>query len=927
MTTNSTRDYSHPDFDPEDGAIFKDVIFELDSNISSSEQSTLKEQLLKYGAKCYDDEKKISSIEHPTHYITNRDKTVGTSYSVMPLWVKAAIRNGFTHDPKFYTPDPSKHFAGLVVATSGIPKRDQEAIFGATIALGGQYRENLTSDVTHLVCLAPEGDMYDEAMGPLFGKIKVLLPHWFDECFKLRRLVPEDAYLFPEPLFIQQQATSTQTSESNVSTAVSSPNKYTDDAKIQKDMEQEDMGPSRSNSTTPTINMEIDTITTSKRKDSTISDKSATDDGPAVYALPTIEALEKLVPKDRFFDGKLIYIHSDVGLTPEIRACLLQHLETAGATVANNFDDTKNHDSVIAIFKYRNSDLFLQVCNRPDIMVANLAWITNTLRRGRVESPLRSICDYPAPYGGIVGMQNLTATISGYKGDARNILFQICTMVGLPCSFNLDHNTTHLICSQRGTAKYCVGKKRNCNIVNHLWLEECYQQWEFKSVADDRYTYFPPNDILQTIVGKTPLTLDNLKPWFNKDTWPAVTPYTPIHLLHRSSSRQQNSPSYTTGLARRPRQAALDATSQLRDVYVPDMNDYQKEQRSSSNHHSPTTSITNVSTDSTGKQQRRPSESSLPSPSAKRFKVGGMKSKLASTKQTAPPPSSSPEKSISKSPSSTSTHQSPKKSSGSSSTEENQKDTDLTEDEEMEDTTSSPSLKQNPPANSPFTFVDKPAKIATTSYTLTKDEEKGIRKLGSALVDDIRKADILIVPDRILRTPKFLCAVNLGKTIVGSQWIKDSIANQEWCDPSAYQIKDTDMEAAHSFDLLHSLVSAQNANQQVGKSGHSHGDWLQGYEVCVLPSAGSAQALKEVVETAGGKLVPVPKRRSKGSSQGNTQGSFDTNQLLALADKKKDQKRKGWDDLLELGVNIYDKELIIVGALRQKISLDEFSLA
>ncbi|CAO3598380.1 unnamed protein product [Absidia cylindrospora] len=916
MTTNPSKEPFQPDFNPEDGAIFKNVIFELDSNISSSEQSTLKEQLLKYGAKCYDDEKNVSSIEHPTII-----SLIATKLLMLPILSRL-------FGPKFYTPDPSKHFSGIVVATSGIPTRDQEAIFGATLALGGQYRENLTSDVTHLVCLAPEGDMYDEAMGPLFGKIKVILPHWFDECFKLRRLVPEDAFLFPDPLFSQQQATSNQPSESNTSTAVSSPNKQTDDTKIQQDIDQEDMGLSRSSSTTSTTNMEIDTISTSttKDKDGAISDKSATDDGPKVYALPTAETLATLVPKDRFFDGKLIYIHSDVGLTPEIRKYLLQHLETAGATVTNNFGDTKNHDSVIAIFKYRNSDLFLQVCNRPDVVVANLAWITNTLRRGRVESPLRSICDYPAPYGGIVGMKNLTATISGYKGDARNILFQICTMVGLPCSFTLDHNTTHLICSQRGTAKYCVGRKRNCNIVNHLWLEECYQQWEFKSVADERYTYFPPNDILQTIVGKTPLTLDNLKPWFSKDTWPPVSPYTPIHLLHRSSSRQQDTSSHTTGLARRPRQAALDATSQLRDVYVPDMNDYQKEQRlAGSSHHSPT----NVSTDSTGKRQHRPSGSSPSSPSApsaKRFKVDSMKSKSASTKQTTPPPSS-PEKPMSKSPSTTSIQQSPKKSSAPSSTEESQLASELTGDEETEDTTPSPSSKQKSPPSSPFIFVDKPAKIATTSYTLTKDEEKGVRKLGSAVVDDIRKAEILIVPDRILRTPKFLCAVNLGKTIVGSQWIKDSIANQEWSDPSAYQIKDTDMETTYSFDLLDSLVSAQKAvkGNSIGKSGNRHGDWLQGYEVCVLPTAGSAQALKDVVETAGGKLVPVPKRRSKGPSQGNTQGSVDTHQLLALADKK-DQKRKGWDDLLDQGVNIYDKELIIVGALRQKVSLDEFSL-
>lgn len=191
-------------------------------------------------------------------------------------------------------------------------------------------------------------------------------------------------------------------------------------------------------------------------------------------------------------------------------------------------------------------------------------------------------------------------------------------------------------------------------------------------------------------------------------------------------------------------------------------------------------------------------------------------------------------------------------------------------------------------------------------------------------MDDIRKTDILVVPDRILRTPKFLCAVNLGTTIVGQQWLKDSIANEAWCDTSEYQVKDSAMEKYHSFNLFDSLLTAQKAKQD-GKGGR-HGNWLQGYEICVLPSAGSAQALKGVVETAGGKIVPVPKRRSRGSSQANTQSSTDhTNSLLALADKK-DQKQKGWNDLLELGVKVYDKEMIIVGALRQRLVLDEFSL-
>lgn len=83
------------------------------------------------------------------------------------------------------------------------------------------------------------------------------------------------------------------------------------------------------------------------------------------------------------------------------------------------------------------------------------------------------------------------------------------------------------------------------------------------------------------LAGKTPLEQKDIEPWYNKETRPRMTPYIPAHLL-RSVSRPPGEALDMEGtlLARRPRQAALEASSQLRDVVIPDMNTYQHERKS-----------------------------------------------------------------------------------------------------------------------------------------------------------------------------------------------------------------------------------------------------------------------------------------------------------------------------------------------------------
>lgn len=60
-------------------------------------------------------------------------------------------------EEQFFSPDPQKVFSGVVVCTEDLPLGDSETIKGVVAALGGQSRQALMIEVTHLVCTKPSG--------------------------------------------------------------------------------------------------------------------------------------------------------------------------------------------------------------------------------------------------------------------------------------------------------------------------------------------------------------------------------------------------------------------------------------------------------------------------------------------------------------------------------------------------------------------------------------------------------------------------------------------------------------------------------------------------------------------------------------------------------------------------------------------------
>ncbi|OJD17374.1 hypothetical protein AJ78_02504, partial [Emergomyces pasteurianus Ep9510] len=69
---------------------------------------------------------------------------------VKPQWVNASISKNKLVNPRHYNPDPRLFLNDVVVACMDIPEGDQDAIFGAVLAMGGLCSYKITRTTTHL---------------------------------------------------------------------------------------------------------------------------------------------------------------------------------------------------------------------------------------------------------------------------------------------------------------------------------------------------------------------------------------------------------------------------------------------------------------------------------------------------------------------------------------------------------------------------------------------------------------------------------------------------------------------------------------------------------------------------------------------------------------------------------------------------------
>ncbi len=271
-------------------------------------------------------------------------------------------------------------------------------------------------------------------------KCKIVLPHWFDDCFKLGKKIDEGPYLLPDPEILR-------------------------------------MGPEDAIQVPSSQHLE-GAVTT--RPDTTSVSDSVSSRG-----------------KLTVFRGKKVMLSSDLCLGKRFRNTVATLITDGDGQVVNDVDECD-----MFICQYRQGEQYVRAgqCAKD---VGNLAWLFFLITHDEWCSPLRRLLHYPVPEDGIPGFKDMRIALSNYGGDARIYLENLVTAAGATFTKTMKADNTHLITARGNSEKCDAAKDWNVGMVNHLWIEESYARCEAQSLTNPKYTTFPPRTNLGEIIGQT----------------------------------------------------------------------------------------------------------------------------------------------------------------------------------------------------------------------------------------------------------------------------------------------------------------------------------------------------------------------------------------------------------------------------------------
>ncbi|KAK4128439.1 BRCT domain-containing protein [Parathielavia appendiculata] len=182
------------------------IAFVQSKSLSSTLIAQLSQVVKDHGAEVLEPDRKGKiRIPQATHIISNTidfDQYAEAQAMMIPVvrsdWIKATIARNKVAQVRPFSPDPRMIFSSVILTCADIPNTDKEAIAGAIMALGGMESKDLSKQTTHICALSLDHPKCIEAKKKNL-KCKIVLPHWFDDCFRLGKRIDEGPYLLPNP--------------------------------------------------------------------------------------------------------------------------------------------------------------------------------------------------------------------------------------------------------------------------------------------------------------------------------------------------------------------------------------------------------------------------------------------------------------------------------------------------------------------------------------------------------------------------------------------------------------------------------------------------------------------------------------------------------------------------------------------------------
>ncbi|KAJ9357128.1 signaling protein swift [Paecilomyces variotii] len=410
------------------------------------------------------------SVQEFTHFISPTIDFPGYQAAcdalipvVKPQWVQVSIAKMKLANPRQHNPDPRLFLNDVVVTCGDIPEGDKDAIIGGVLAMGGLYSSRITAMVTHLVDLTTDSDKAKIVLAKKLN-VKIVLPHWFDDCLKLGRRIPERPYILPDPEILRAGP----------------------DMPIRAYENKDIVGastPEPSNLPSP-----VKTPQTKRQLD--------------------------------VFEGKKVMLSSDLKIGSHLHGSIESLIEQGGGSLTS---DVSKADMFIC--RYREGFEY-RLASRLGKDVGNLSWLYHLITHNTWTSPMRRLLHYPVSRTPIPGFKGLKISLSNYAGEARAYLENLIAATGAECTRTLRQDNTHLVTAHGNSEKCSAAKEWGLQVVNHLWLEESYAKWKQQPVSDPRYTHFPKRTNLGEVVGQTKLDKTVLEQLFfpSEETPEAASP-------------------------------------------------------------------------------------------------------------------------------------------------------------------------------------------------------------------------------------------------------------------------------------------------------------------------------------------------------------------------------------------------------------------
>lgn len=401
----------------------------------------------KYGAEIIEsDDNGSIPVAQCTHIIADTidfkeyDRAMAMMVPVVkPSWVQASIHKNRQAQIRPYSPDPRLIFSTVVITSDDIPPTDKDAIAGAVLALGGSESKDLGRLTTHICALSTCGPKVQMAIAKKM-KCKIVLPHWFDDCFRLGKRIDEGPYLLPDPEIL------------------------------------------RANPDDPVA------IPSGQHLEGATSDKP---DSPLYNE-------DGVRPKPTVFKNVKVCLSSDLNLNDKLRNTLKTLVEDGGGMMVETAAECDWF-----ICQYRDGPEYVKAAQQGKD-VGSMSWLYHVIFTNQWSNPLRRLLHYPVPKGGMEGFRGLRITVSNYGGEARMYLQNLLKAAGAEVTGAMRQDNTHLITARKAGDKCEAAQDWNLPVVNHLWVEESYARCELQVLTDARYTHFPPRTNLGEVIGQTP---------------------------------------------------------------------------------------------------------------------------------------------------------------------------------------------------------------------------------------------------------------------------------------------------------------------------------------------------------------------------------------------------------------------------------------